>query len=160
MFDVGFSEMLVIGIVALVVIGPERLPKVARTLGVLFGRLQRYVAQVKSDIGREMEMADLDKMKTEFQDAARSFKTSVESKGAEVEREIRDAQAAIERDLDAQKPPAPTLEPDMAFTPPSHEPAADAALPAPSASDTPPSPQLELGIEPPPPTAPRDRAPG
>jgi twin arginine-targeting protein translocase TatB len=67
MFDVGFSEMLVIGIVALVVIGPERLPRVARTLGVLFGRMQRYVSQVKADINREMEAADLGKVKSEFE---------------------------------------------------------------------------------------------
>jgi sec-independent protein translocase protein TatB len=145
MFDIGFSELLVIGIVALVVIGPERLPKVARTAGVLFGRLQRYVSQVKSDISREMEMAELNKVKTEFESAARSFKTDVESKGAEVEREIREAQATIERDLDAAAPPAATLEP--AFTPPSESHA--------------PSPQLELGIEEPspavPPAPPRDK---
>ncbi len=83
MFDIGFSEMLVIGIVALVVIGPERLPSVARTLGVLFGRMQRYVAQVKSDINREMEMADLGKVKSEFESAARSFKSDVEAQAAE-----------------------------------------------------------------------------
>jgi sec-independent protein translocase protein TatB len=135
MFDIGLSELLVIGIVALVVIGPERLPKVARTLGVLFGRLQRYVAQVKSDIGREMDMADLKNVKTEFESAARSFKTDIESQGAQVEREIRDAQATIERDLDAAKLPANTLEPDPFSTPPADPPA--------------PSPQLELGIEPP-----------
>ena len=77
MFDVGFSEMVVIGVVALVVLGPERLPKVARTLGVLFGRMQRYVAQVKSDINREMELAELGKVKTEFESAARSFQSEV-----------------------------------------------------------------------------------
>jgi sec-independent protein translocase protein TatB len=145
MFDIGFSELLVIGIVALVVIGPERLPKVARTAGVLFGRLQRYVTQVKADISREMEMADLDKVKTEFESAARSFKTDIESKGAEVEREIRDAQASIEHELDAARPAPATLEPE--FTPPSES--------------HPPSPQLELGIEDPaPPAAPRDKSPG
>ena len=145
MFDIGFSELLVIGIVALVVIGPERLPKVARTVGVLFGRLQRYVTQVKADISREMEMAELSKVKTELESAARSFKTDVESKGAEVEREIREAQATIERDLDAAKPPAATLEPEFPPLTESH----------------PPSPQLELGIEEPsPPAAPRDKPAG
>jgi sec-independent protein translocase protein TatB len=142
MFDIGFSELVVIGIVALVVIGPERLPKVARTVGVLFGRLQRYVTQVKADISREMEMAELNKVKTEFESAARSFKTDIESKGAEVEREIREAQATIERDLDATKPPSATLEPE--FTPPSES--------------QPASPQLELGIdEPTAPAAQRDK---
>src|SRR3954471_19387300 len=111
MFDVGFSELIVIGVVALVVIGPERLPKVARTVGVLVGRLQRYVAQVKTDINREMELAELGKVKSEFENAARSFQADVESKAAQTEREIREAQSSIERDLagkaeEAAKPPA------------------------------------------------------
>ena len=59
MFDIGFSELMVIGIVALLVLGPERLPKVARTTGHLLGRLQRYVADVKSDINREMQLDEL-----------------------------------------------------------------------------------------------------
>lgn len=144
MFDVGFSELVVIGIVALVVIGPERLPRVARTAGVLFGRLQRYVAQVKADIGREIEMSDLKEAKSEFESAARSFKAEVEAKGAEVEREIRDAQAQIERDL------AVKSESDMdsgsavqALAAPAPEPPAE------------PSPQMELDIgEPRPPQRP------
>src|SRR5471030_1126401 len=73
MFDFGFSKLLLIGIVALVVIGPERLPRVARTLGHLYGRLQRYVTQVKADINREMDITELNKVKTEFESAARSF---------------------------------------------------------------------------------------
>jgi sec-independent protein translocase protein TatB len=105
MFDIGFSELVVIGMVALVVIGPERLPRVARTLGVLFGKLQRYVTQVKSDISREMELAELGKVKSDFEAAARSFQSEVESKGAEVEREMREAQASIERGLDEPNPP-------------------------------------------------------
>jgi sec-independent protein translocase protein TatB len=103
MFDIGFSELVVCGIVALVVIGPERLPRVARTMGVLFGRLQRYVAQVKADINREMDIADLGKVKTEFESAARSFQSDFKSQAADVEREMRDAQAAIEQSLE----PAP-----------------------------------------------------
>jgi len=105
-FDIGFSEMVVCAVVALVVIGPERLPRVARTLGVLFGRLQRYVAQVKSDINREMDMADLGKVKTEFESAARSFETDFKSQAADVEREVRDAQSAIEKSLDEPQPAA------------------------------------------------------
>jgi sec-independent protein translocase protein TatB len=132
MFDVGFSEMIVIGIVALVVIGPERLPKVARTLGVLTGRLQRYVSQVKSDINREMELAELGKVKTEFESAARSFQADIESKASQAEREIRDAQASIESDL-----------------------AVKAAQANPAAEPPPPSPQMELGIEEPSPDRPR-----
>jgi sec-independent protein translocase protein TatB len=130
MFDIGFSEMLVIGIVALVVIGPERLPKVARTLGHLFGRLQRYVTQVKTDINREMEAAELGNVKREFETAARAFQSDVESKAAEVEREVREAQGAIEREL-AQK---------AAETEAAAGTVADAA-------PAPPSPQMELGID-------------
>ena len=76
MFDIGFSELFVIGIVALIVIGPERLPKVARTAGHLFGRMQRYVNDVKADINREMELDELRKMKTQFESAAREVETS------------------------------------------------------------------------------------
>ena len=132
MFDIGFSELFVIGVVALVVIGPERLPKVARTLGVLFGRLQRYVTQVKSDIGREMELAELGKVKSEFESAARSFQSDIESQAAQAEREVRELRTTVDREL-VGEPPAPP------------EGSADAAV-EPSA---PPSPQLELGIEPP-----------
>jgi len=124
MFDIGFSEMIVCAVVALVVIGPERLPRVARTLGVLFGRLQRYVATVKADINREMEMADLGKVKTEFESAARSFESDIKSSAAEVEREVRDAQTAIEKSLE-DKPLGQ----------------------APIGEKPPASPQLELGIE-------------
>jgi len=77
MFDVNMSEIALIGVVALVVLGPERLPKVARTAGNLFGRLQRYVANVKSDINREIEMSDLAKVKEEVQSAVRSFESTV-----------------------------------------------------------------------------------
>ena len=67
MFDIGFSEMMVIAVLALIVIGPERLPKVARTLGHLAGRLQRYVADVKADINREVELEELRKMRDSMQ---------------------------------------------------------------------------------------------
>lgn len=147
MFDVGFSELVVIGIVALVVIGPERLPRVARTAGVLFGRLQRYVAQVKADVGREIEMSDLKQAKSEFESAARSFKAEVEAKGAEVEREIRDAQAQVERDLAVKSEVAASDAPPAPLASPSTD-ASDAL------AEPPPSPQLELDIDagaPPPP---------
>ena len=78
MFDIGFSELVVIGVVALVVLGPERLPKVARTAGHLFGRLQRYVATVKADLNREMDLSELAKVKQEVQDAARAFEQSTQ----------------------------------------------------------------------------------
>ena len=79
MFDVSFTELLVIGVVALVVIGPERLPKVARTLGHLVGRAQRYVNDVKTDIQREVELDELRKLKDQMQDAAQSVQSSLQN---------------------------------------------------------------------------------
>jgi sec-independent protein translocase protein TatB len=135
MFDIGFSEMVVCAIVALVVIGPERLPRVARTAGHIFGRLQRYVTQVKSDINREMELAELGKVKTEFENAARSFQSEVQSQATSVEREVRELQTS----LDSSDTPAPALaDKDLA------EPAAGSSEATPAA---PASPQLELGID-------------
>lgn len=86
MFDIGFSELILIGVVALIVIGPERLPKVARTAGHLFGRFQRYVSSVKSDISREMQLEELRK-------AGQSFKESVESAASTVQRQAGEAEA-------------------------------------------------------------------
>lgn len=77
MFDVGFSELIVIGIVALIVIGPERLPKVARTVGHLLGRAQRYVNDVKADINREMQLDELKKLQSQVAESARSLEDSV-----------------------------------------------------------------------------------
>jgi sec-independent protein translocase protein TatB len=150
MFDFGFSKLLLLGIVALVVIGPERLPKVARTLGHLYGRLQRYVIQVKADIHREMETAELGKMKSEFENAARSFQGEVDSSVRDIDREVREAQASIETSLDVHAQAA--NEPAQAV----NEQAQVPATAAPQAD--PPSPQLELGIEAPP--APPNRAAG
>jgi sec-independent protein translocase protein TatB len=89
MFDIGFSEMLLIAVVALIVIGPERLPKVARTLGHLFGRMQRYVNDVKADISREMELDELRKLQTQIQDAAHSFETSVKNEVSATESQFQ-----------------------------------------------------------------------
>jgi sec-independent protein translocase protein TatB len=88
MFDVGFSELMVIAVVALIVIGPERLPKVARTMGHLVGRLQRYVNDVKADINREIELDELRKFKSTFEDAARDVEQTVHSEAAKAESEL------------------------------------------------------------------------
>jgi sec-independent protein translocase protein TatB len=87
-FDVGFSEMLVVAVVALIVIGPERLPRVARTMGHLFGRLQRYVNDVKADINREMELEELRKFKSTVEDAARGFESTVQGEVSKTETEL------------------------------------------------------------------------
>ena len=119
MFDVGFSEIVVIAVVALIVIGPERLPKVARTLGHMFGRLQRYVNEVKADINREMELDELRKLKTEMQSAARDIEQSMTSAVHEVETGVRSVEAQLNAaeaanatpgatDVAAPASPAPT----------------------------------------------------
>ena len=95
MFDIAFSEILVIGVVALIVIGPERLPKTARTLGHLFGRLQRYVNDVKADISRELELDELRKLQQQVQTAAREIETSVQSAATEVQTEVRSVEAQL-----------------------------------------------------------------
>jgi len=101
MFDIGFSELLVIGLVALVVIGPERLPRVARTLGHLAGRLQRYVADVKADINREVELDEFRKMKDSVQEAASGFETSVQSELGKAESELNAAADSVTTDVAA-----------------------------------------------------------
>lgn len=85
MFDIGFSELVVIGIVALLVLGPERLPKVARTTGHLLGRLQRYVSDVKSDINREMQLDELKRLQEEARKSAMEFESTVRSEVASIE---------------------------------------------------------------------------
>ena len=78
MFDFGFDKLALIGAVALVVIGPERLPRVARTVGTLLGKAQRYVADVKAEVNRSIELDELKKMKDQFADAARDATASVQ----------------------------------------------------------------------------------
>ncbi len=87
MFDVSFGEMVVVGVVALVVIGPERLPKVARTVGSFIGKAQRYANQVRNDINAQIELEELRKTQQEIRDAAQQFEQSIsqEIKAAETE---------------------------------------------------------------------------
>lgn len=100
MFDIGFTELMVVSVVALLVIGPERLPKVARTLGHLLGRAQRYVNDVKSDINREMQLDELKKLQQQVAESARSLEDSVrkeyDSVRTGVESPVRDAIADLE----------------------------------------------------------------
>jgi sec-independent protein translocase protein TatB len=77
MFGVGFSEMLVIAVVGLVVVGPERMPGVARTAGALFGRAQRYINKLKADIESELDLEEINRIKATFYDAAKSVEHSV-----------------------------------------------------------------------------------
>jgi sec-independent protein translocase protein TatB len=93
MFDIGFSELLVIGVVALIVIGPQKLPRVARTVGHLLGRMQRYVSDVKADINREIELEELRKMRDSMQKAATEVESSVQS---ELNKTADDLNKAVE----------------------------------------------------------------
>ncbi len=97
MFDIAFSEILVIAVVALIVIGPERLPKTARTLGHLFGRLQRYVNEVKADISREMELEELRKLKQQVQTAASDLQSSVTAAVTDLQSNVRNVESELNR---------------------------------------------------------------
>ena len=96
MIDLGISKLALIGVVALVVIGPEKLPKVARTVGALLGKAQRYVADVKAEVNRSMELEELKKMKDSVENAARDVETSIHSTANEFEKEWSDATAGLE----------------------------------------------------------------
>jgi sec-independent protein translocase protein TatB len=89
MIDFGFDKLALIGAVALIVIGPEKLPRVARTVGHMLGKAQRYVADVKAEVSRSIELDELKNMKTQFEDAARDVQHSVNS-------EIKQASSAFE----------------------------------------------------------------
>jgi len=90
MLDLGLSKMALIGVVALVVLGPERLPRVARTAGALFGRAQRYINDVKAEVSREIELDALRTMKTDFESAARNVETTIHDNLREHEKELND----------------------------------------------------------------------
>jgi sec-independent protein translocase protein TatB len=107
MFDIGFTEIVVIAVVALIVIGPERLPKTARTLGHLFGRLQRYVNDVKSDISREMELEELRKLQQEMKSAASDLESSMTAAARDVETGMRGVEAQLNAGASETPAPAP-----------------------------------------------------
>ncbi|TXG93891.1 MAG: Sec-independent protein translocase subunit TatB [Rhodocyclaceae bacterium] len=122
MFDIGFSEMVVIAVVALIVLGPEKLPKVARTAGHLLGRLQRYVNDVKSDINREMQLEELKKLQAQVEDSARNIERSVT-------KEFQSAEAALNQTAQG------VTEPVAAAVASIEAPVAEAAaVPAPAAT--------------------------
>jgi sec-independent protein translocase protein TatB len=88
MFDIGFSEIVVIMVVALIVIGPERLPKVARTLGLLWGRAQRYVNGVRADIERDMQLEELRQLKQKMEQEAMSAEQSAKQVVQSLDRHV------------------------------------------------------------------------
>ena len=100
MIDLGLSKMALIGAVALIVIGPEKLPRVARTVGTLLGKAQRYVSEVKAEVNRSMELEDLKKMKSTVEDAAREVEHSIHSTTADFEKEWATATSGLETATD------------------------------------------------------------
>ena len=138
MFDIGFSEIVVIAVVALIVIGPERLPKVARTVGHLLGRMQHYVNDVKSDISREMEIEDLRKLQESMQDTARSIEQSVSTEVDAATAMLNDMTVATaDATANVASPPAGVTETAQTV----------AVAGKPAAAVIEPVTQLELGLE-------------
>jgi sec-independent protein translocase protein TatB len=160
MFDIGFSELLLIGVVALVVIGPERLPRVAKTAGILLGRFQRYVATVKTDINRELEeldqLKDLKNLKKEVEQAGGEIETSLRQNMLDAENEAKRIKENVgtnlasatrhlgeSPDAGADAPAAPLAPtPQVTSGIPLSQPAA-----APPAAAQPDSEQLELALD-------------
>lgn len=95
MFDLSFTEFMIIGVVALLVIGPERLPKVARTIGHLVGRAQRYVNDVKTDMRREMDSSEISDLKSQVKEAASSVRSSVDNVGNTIRNPMEEAKKAL-----------------------------------------------------------------
>lgn len=100
MFDIGFTEMMLIGIVALIVIGPERLPGVARTAGKYFGRLKRFMTSVKADVEQELRADELRQILADQQRELDTLKDSISDAGKEIEKEASAAGASLTQELD------------------------------------------------------------
>ncbi len=109
MFDVGFSEIVVIAVVALIVIGPERLPKTARMLGHLFGRLQRYVNDVKADISREMELDELRRLQREVKGAATEIEQSIRGAATDFQSGIKSVEQQLNEGASETAPAPPSV---------------------------------------------------
>ena len=111
MIEFGFDKLALIGAVALIVIGPEKLPKVARTVGHLVGKAQRYVADVRSEVNRSIELDELKKMKTQFEDAARGVEQTVQSTINETSASFEKEWSSIGNSLDGSSESGSASEP-------------------------------------------------
>ena len=101
MFDFAFSELVVIGVVALIVIGPERLPKVARTMGLLFGRAQRYVTEIKADINNQLKLEELRKIEADLRASAQNAEHVIIEETQRTEQEFRAAADTVTASAEA-----------------------------------------------------------
>ncbi len=100
MFDVGFQEIILIGVIALMVIGPERLPSVARSVGMWVGKLQRFVAGVKSDIASELKTDELRSLLTNQEDQIRELKEMVNETRSDLEKTAKSASDSVAKGMD------------------------------------------------------------
>lgn len=107
MIDIGLSKMALIGAVALVVIGPEKLPRVARTIGTLLGKAQRYVSDVKAEVNRSMELDELKKMKESVESAARDVEQSIHTAASDFEKDWAEATGEASAALEDSLPVVP-----------------------------------------------------
>ena len=110
MLDLGLSKMALIGAVALIVIGPEKLPRVARTVGALLGKAQRYVADVKAEVNRSMDLEELKKMKDTVETAARDVEQSVQTTANDFEKDWAETTAGLSspESTSTWEPPPPS----------------------------------------------------
>ncbi|CAA2102431.1 MULTISPECIES: Sec-independent protein translocase protein TatB [Variovorax] len=107
MLDLGIEKLALIGVVALIVIGPEKLPRVARTVGTLLGKAQRYVNDVKAEVNRSMELDELRKMKTTVEDAARDVEHSIHTGASEFEKQFSGSGETLSALAEPEPPPPP-----------------------------------------------------
>jgi len=142
MFDFSFTELMVVGAVALIVIGPEKLPKVARTIGHLVGRMQRYVTDVKSDINREMEFEELRRLRKEMNEAASAVESSARQHASDIRTGLDDV--AKTADVTADEAAAsPAAKADAGLSAPANGASiASAATGADSTAQVPPAPTV------------------
>jgi sec-independent protein translocase protein TatB len=120
MFNFGVSELMVIAIVGLIVIGPERLPRVARTLGHLFGRMQRYVSDIKADISREVELDELRKLQSSMKEAAQEIEQSVSKQVNYLEDEVQQAESETRKSVEEAVQPAAGINLMHSLNPPDY----------------------------------------
>ena len=129
MFDIGFSELLLIGVVALIVIGPERLPKVARTAGLLVGRIQRYIANVKADISQEIQLEELHRAGETLRDTVQATGKSMSAEVAELRNSMKNPESkpALSGESEPELAADEGLQTELALEPPQpanpHQPA-------------------------------------
>lgn len=104
MIDLGISKIALIGAVALIVIGPEKLPRVARTVGTLLGKAQRYVADVKAEVSRSMELEELKKMRETVEGAAKDVENSIQTEASDFEKSWSEATQTASLPLEPAAP--------------------------------------------------------